>query len=62
MIDDCGMKDEDFAVLLSAISMQNQLRSVVYQNNEFGKYSCVALSEILMKSSGGSSPDGNDST
>ena len=44
------MKDEDFAVLLSAISHQNQLKSIVYQNNDFGKYSCVALSEILMKS------------
>ena len=47
VIDDCGMKDEDFAVLLGAISMQGKLRTLTYNRNEFGRKSLLALSEIL---------------
>lgn len=30
------MKDEDFAIFLGAVSIQNKLKSLTYQNNEFG--------------------------
>jgi len=41
------MKDEDFAIFLGAVSIQNKLQSLTYINNEFGQKSLLALSEII---------------
>ena len=43
------MKDEDFAIFLGAISIQNKLESLTYQNNEFGQKSLLALAEIIQQ-------------
>jgi len=53
------MKDADFAALLRSISIQNQLRSITYINNEFREESLAALLEIITrehKQSSGISP------
>ena len=34
-IDDCGMKDADFATLMDALMRQGKLKSITYINNEF---------------------------
>jgi len=49
ILDDCAMKDADFAAILRAISKQNVIKSIEYANNEFGKESLAALTEILRK-------------
>ena len=41
------MNDEDFAIFLGAVSIQNKLQSLTYINNEFGQKSLLALSEII---------------
>jgi len=46
-IDDCGMKDADFAALLDVLMRQGKLKSITYINNEFSEQSVDALSRIL---------------
>jgi hypothetical protein len=46
-IDDCGMKDADFATLMDALISQGKLKSITYINNEFAEQSVKALSRIL---------------
>ena len=46
-IDDCGMKDADFATLMDALVSQGKLKSITYINNEFAEQSVKALSRIL---------------
>ena len=38
-IDDCGVKDADFATLLDALLSQGKLKSITYINNEFSEQS-----------------------
>lgn len=47
ILDDCGMVDNDFAVLLAALSIQGKLKSITYRNNQLGRKSLIALNEII---------------
>jgi len=49
IIDDCGMKDADFAALLRSISIQGKLKSITYANNEFREESVEALCGIIQR-------------
>ena len=57
IIDDCGMKDVDFAVLLGAISLQGKLKSLTYANCEFGWKSLTALCAVLSESTPTGAPE-----
>ena len=58
-IDDCGMKDADFAALLNSLVNQGKLKQVTYINNEFSEQSLRALSRILGNSPSSGSQDYN---
>ena len=49
ILDDCAMLDADFAAILRAAAKQNIIKSIEYNNNEFGKESLAAVTEILHK-------------
>lgn len=51
-LDDCSMKDEEFAVILDAIlhtkNFYPSIQSVKYSNNEMGEASVAKLSELML--------------
>ena len=47
-IDDCGMRDEEFANILNGIDSQGSIiKTIVYGNNEMGSLSVKALHKII---------------
>lgn len=47
-IDDCGMKDHQFAAILQGlISQKNKLKTIVYSSNDLGSKSIEALNELV---------------
>lgn len=48
-IDDCGMQDEDLALLLRAVARQGKLKYLTIANNNLGQESIAVLEKILMQ-------------
>jgi hypothetical protein len=49
LLDDCGINDFQFSVILNAIAQEREFKKLVYKANEFGKYSLGFLTKILKK-------------
>ena len=46
-IDDCGMRDHQFAEILKGISAQGKIKQLIYSNNEFGPESTERIIQLM---------------
>lgn len=47
--DNCGIKDEDFAAILSGVSNHDDFKSIVYTRNGFDQKSLMAMKPLFKK-------------
>ena len=48
-IDDCGMRDHQFAEILRGIAKQGTIKQLIYSNNEFGPESTEMIIQLMPK-------------